>query len=59
MRFITGIVLVLAAVGGCTSTPIKPVDPGNRFTSRPPVDLKSIGPWPGGGLGSSSYPVIG
>ncbi|MEV6038392.1 hypothetical protein AB0L65_45095 [Nonomuraea sp. NPDC052116] len=44
MRFVTGIVLVLAAVGGCTSTPIKPVDPGNRFTSRPPVDLKSIDP---------------
>ncbi|MGW4958818.1 outer membrane protein assembly factor BamB family protein [Nonomuraea sp. NPDC004186] len=47
MRFITGIVLVLAAVGGCTSTPItpiEPVDPGNRFTSRPPVDLKSIDP---------------
>ncbi|GGO70367.1 PQQ-binding-like beta-propeller repeat protein [Nonomuraea cavernae] len=26
------------------STPIQPLDPGIRFTSRPPVDLKSIDP---------------
>jgi hypothetical protein len=46
MRSITGIVLLLllAAVGGCTSTPIEPVDPGKLSTSRPPVDLKSFDP---------------
>ncbi|MEV4175895.1 hypothetical protein [Nonomuraea sp. NPDC049709] len=44
MRLITGTVLLLAAVGGCTVTPIEPLDPGDYVTSRPPVDLRSIDP---------------
>jgi hypothetical protein len=44
MRSIMGFVLLLAAVGGCTSPPVHPLDPGSLSTSRPPVDLKSFDP---------------
>ncbi|MEE6260111.1 PQQ-binding-like beta-propeller repeat protein [Plantactinospora sonchi] len=45
MRSIAGTALLLAAIGGCSFTPIEPVDPGiSSATSRPPVELKSFDP---------------
>ncbi|MEO3820121.1 PQQ-binding-like beta-propeller repeat protein [Plantactinospora sp. B24E8] len=38
------VLLLTAAIGGCSFTPIEPVDPISTPTSRPPVEFKSFDP---------------